>query len=90
MTPYAFRFICRLLWGDQGTGAWGPDRAAEFLRVSPRNIYKFAAGRMDIPPGVVTELRDELRRRVWEDPNEERPGLLILREALGTPQPPGS
>lgn len=80
MAPEQFRWVCRILWGEPGGHLWGAGEAARFLGVTERNVNYWGAGTKDVPPGVARELGEELRRRL-DDPHDETPGLVVIRDA---------
>lgn len=84
MTPTEFRAACTMLWGDGRT--WGVEGAAQFLGVSERNVRRWATGEKIVGPGLSAALLDELRRRIF-DHNDERPELVVVRQAVGIPSP---
>lgn len=78
MNAETFRAACQLLWGDHDQ--WGAVRATEFLGVSARNVYYWAAGSKPVPPGIALELGREIHRRLL-DPSDTTPALEAIRLA---------
>lgn len=78
MTGEEFRWCCRMLWGDAAGPHWGAAEAQRFLGVTERNVLYWANDTKPIPPGVVMELGNEMRRRL-ADPTEEAAPFRIIR-----------
>lgn len=80
MTGTEFKAACQLLWDARHPLGW-VQHAAEFLNVSERNVYYFAAGSKGVPAGVSDELLREIVRRLVETTDGE-PAFSVLRAAV--------
>ena len=88
MTSAEFRAACYLLWGEREV-YWGAKHAADFLGVTARNVFYWAAGDKEVPEGVASDLRKELRRRLRDD-KDLKPELAVIRSVISVAQLPAA